>query len=103
MPPPKPGTPGKAAYGLSINAMLGGDGVSNTMAVAEAARPVIWTKPDELAYDPKGPAPKVGGGVFEGGFNAAFYDGSVRFLPSSTSEKTLRALITPNGGEIPDF
>src|SRR5262249_29173622 len=35
------------------------DGLSNTALVVEAA-PVPWTKPEELAFDPAGPLPKVG-------------------------------------------
>ena len=75
------------------------DGTSNTLMVAEAAEPVIWTKPDDLAFDPDKPLPKLGG-HFPGGFNAAFMDGSVRFLHQTMSEKTLKALITRNGGEV---
>src|SRR5262249_1456363 len=37
------------------------DGTSNTLIVAEAAEAVIWTKPDELAFSPSGPLPKLGG------------------------------------------
>jgi prepilin-type processing-associated H-X9-DG protein len=80
------------------------DGTSNTIMVAEGAAPVTWTKPDDLPYDPNKPLPKLGG-HFPGGFNALFGDGSVRFLPQTIDEKTLRALITRAGGETirPDF
>ena len=37
-----------------------------------------------------------------GGFNAAFCDGSVRFLKQNIKESVLRALITRNGGELID-
>ena len=88
---------GQPIRGRSIGGIP--DGTSNTLMVIEAADPVIWTKPDELVYDPKGPVPKFGG-VFRGGANVAFCDGSVRFLRLETSEATVRALITPNGGDI---
>jgi hypothetical protein len=74
------------------------DGTSNTLMVVEAGEPVIWTKPDELPYDPDKPLPKVGG-HFPGGFNALFGDASVRFIRKGIDEKVLRALITANGGE----
>jgi prepilin-type processing-associated H-X9-DG protein len=76
------------------------DGTSNTLMVVEAAEAVPWTKPDELVYDPNKPLPKL----FEmsGGCNAAFGDGSVRFIRADVAENVLRALITRDGGEVID-
>ena len=34
---------------------------------------MIWTKPEDMTFDPKGPLPKLGG-HFSGGFNAALYN-----------------------------
>jgi len=90
------GKPGLAIPGTKIPAIT--DGTSNTLLVVEAADPVIWTKPEELAYDADKPTPKVGG-IFEAGFNGVMCDGSVRFLPKTIDDKLLRALITINGGE----
>jgi hypothetical protein len=76
------------------------DGTSNTIVIVEAGDPVPWTKPVDLRWDPNGPLPKLGG-LFNGRFDAALADGSVRFIdPRYTSEKTIRAAITANGGEI---
>jgi prepilin-type processing-associated H-X9-DG protein len=75
------------------------DGTSNTLMAVEAADPVVWTKPDDLAFDPAKPLPKLGG-HFPGGFNALFMDGSVRFIRSTIPEATLKALITRAGGEV---
>ena len=50
--------------------------------VLTGGQPVIWTNPDELAYDPKKPVPRVGG-IFETAYNALMCDGSVKFLPRS--------------------
>jgi hypothetical protein len=74
------------------------DGTSNTLLIVEAGESVIWTKPEELTYDPKKPLPTLGG-HFADGFCAALADGSVRFIRKGIDEKTLRALITANGGE----
>jgi hypothetical protein len=74
------------------------DGLENTILVVEAATAVPWTKPDELEYDPTKPLPKVSA-HFPDGFYAAFGDGSVRLVPNDIDERTLRAMITRNGGE----
>ncbi|MBX9625655.1 MAG: DUF1559 domain-containing protein [Gemmataceae bacterium] len=71
------------------------DGSSNTFMVAEGGDPVIWTKPDDFAYDPKGPLPPLG---LPGrpGFNVAMGDTSVRFVRAGVPERTLRLLIGAN-------
>jgi prepilin-type processing-associated H-X9-DG protein len=85
------------------------DGLSNTLMVVESSQAVPWTKPDDLVTDdvaPPGanPTPHLGAGSHHpGGFNAAFGDGSVRFLKLSVNPQTFRALITKSGGEVVDF
>ncbi|MBP3960367.1 DUF1559 domain-containing protein [Gemmata sp. G18] len=79
------------------------DGTSNTIAVVEAAEPVIWTKPDDVmlpgAALPKDLKKKFGG-VQPGGFNVALWDGSVRFIPDTVSERTLGLLLNPKDGQV---
>jgi prepilin-type processing-associated H-X9-DG protein len=75
------------------------DGTSNTIMCAEAAEGVPWSKPDDLEYDPNKPLPKLGKQDPKV-FNVAMADGSVRTLSKSISEKTLRAAITRDGGEV---
>jgi hypothetical protein len=75
------------------------DGTSNTLLLVEAASAVPWTKPEALPFAPDKPLPKLGG-HHTGGFNAAFADATVRFLPADIDDKTMRALITRNGAEI---
>jgi hypothetical protein len=75
------------------------DGTSNTFMIVEAEEGVPWTKPDELEYDPEKPLPKLGK-QYPDVFQAAFADGSVRVLQKKLAEKTIRALITRNGGEV---
>jgi prepilin-type processing-associated H-X9-DG protein len=90
--------PGRSPANIRVAEIT--DGLSNTLMVVEAADPVIWTKPDDLRYDPKGALPKLGG-LFGDGFNAAFCDGHVVFLRRTIAADTLRALMTRNGGDIP--
>jgi hypothetical protein len=78
------------------------DGLDNTLLIIEADRPVPWTKPDDLPFDPAKPLPKVGG-QFVNYFHATFCDGSGRRLPKDIGEDVLRAIITRNGGEDVDF
>ena len=78
------------------------DGTSNTGMVFEAGEPVIWSKPADLPFDAKKALPKLGG-LFDGESHVAMCDGSVRFLRKDPDEKQLKALVTPNGGEIIDF
>lgn len=75
------------------------DGTSNTLLVVEAGTTVPWTKPEDIVYQPKKDLPKLGG-LFETVFHAAMCDGSVRSIGRTIDEETLRALITPNGGEV---
>ena len=75
------------------------DGTSNTFMIVEAGEAVPWYKPDVLGYDGKLPLPQLGDKASDR-FLAAMGDGSVRLLkPSKLGETTLRALITPSGGE----
>ena len=77
------------------------DGTSNTILCVEAEKSVPWTKPDDLPFDPKkDELPKVGGAMFEAGFNCLICDGSVRFVKKDVAKDTLKAMITRDGGEI---
>jgi prepilin-type processing-associated H-X9-DG protein len=82
--------------GIPINEIT--DGTSNTLLIVEAATAVPWTKPEDLPFDADKPLPKLGG-VQPGGFNAAFADGSVRFLKADIKESTLRLMIQRNDGQ----
>jgi hypothetical protein len=77
------------------------DGTSNTIAVVEADEPVVWTKPEDLPFDPKKPLPKLGG-LFDGEFHIALCDGSVRKVKAKFDADILKAMITRNGGEVAD-
>lgn len=78
------------------------DEVGMTLMVVEAAKPVPWTKPEDVTFQRQGPPPKLGG-QFEDGFYVAFADGAARFLSGKIASKTLHALITRDGGEVVTF
>ncbi|MFO0808766.1 MAG: DUF1559 domain-containing protein [Gemmataceae bacterium] len=81
------------------------DGAANTIMVAEAAQFVIWTKPDDIEFDPTKPMmPKLGADP-KANFLIGMADGTVRVIKRTTSEKTLKAAITPAAGDTlgPDW
>jgi serine/threonine protein kinase len=73
------------------------DGTTRTLLLVEAAEPVEWTRPDDLAYEPGKPLPKLGG-HFPNGFNAVLADAGVLFVNEAVSEETLRNAIVRNDG-----
>ena len=82
------------------------DGLSNTIFIVDAAddRAVVWTKPEDLNYDPDKPLAGLVG-HHPGIFASVFGDGSVHLLRDTTDPITLRALFTRNQGEtftLPD-
>jgi hypothetical protein len=98
--------------GLTLTPQDFPDGLASTLLVVEAGEAVPWSKPADLAYNPKGPLPSLGGAFARPvhflcyevgrrpGFTATFADGNARFLRGDLDEPTLRGLITRNGGEM---
>ncbi len=76
------------------------DGESTTILLVEAGpeKAVPWTKPQDLAFDPKDPAAALGE-VPQEGFTAVFLDLHIDTLPAEIDGEELKALITPAGGE----
>jgi Protein of unknown function (DUF1559) len=70
------------------------DGTSNTIAIIESSKEVVWTSVEDAEYVANGPVPKFGKSRIVG-----MADGVVKRLPDSLSEEVLRALITRGGGE----
>ena len=76
------------------------DGTANTIMVVEANadRAVIWSKPDDLKFDPQQPLAGLGD-LRPGGFQALLMDGSVQFFAKTIDPGVLRALMTIAGSE----
>lgn len=74
------------------------DGTSQTIALVEAGEPVTWTKPADVAFDPKGDQPKLGG-VYDGEFWVGMCDGSAYLAVTKhiDFEQFQRAVTTADG------
>lgn len=79
------------------------DGTSNTIMIVDASqdRATIWTKPDDLIFDPEKPWEGLGKADVKR-FLAAFCDGSVRRLDDTTNAVNLRRYFQMNDGEVID-
>jgi hypothetical protein len=76
------------------------DGTSNTLFAVEATAAVPWTKPADVPYDEKKDLPDFGK-AFDSKPLGAMCDGSARVLDTKKiSMATMKAAVTPNGGEI---
>jgi prepilin-type processing-associated H-X9-DG protein len=75
------------------------DGTSNTILLMEAnpKAAVIWTKPDDLVIDEKKLLANLAGQA-NGGFNAAFADGSVHFISEAVDPKMFWWMLLMNDG-----
>ena len=76
------------------------DGTSNTILTVTAKDSVIWTKPDELEFDPEKDMTKLLGFFEDPVCVIGFVDGSVRALSKTIEKKTLHGAITASGGEV---
>ncbi len=77
------------------------DGTSNTIAVVVMGEPRPWTRNNDPTIDEV--MAYVDSMDDVGGVVVGLYDGSVRTLPASIEPETLRAMLTPAGGEVVNF
>lgn len=77
------------------------DGTANTFLAAAAGEPVIWTKPDDFEFDPKGKLPDLNKPFAQ--TLVVLFNGRVRTLSPTASEKALKASIGRDEGEVVDF
>lgn len=69
------------------------DGTSNTGMVFEAKDATVWTRPDDILFDPAKPTAKLLGGQFDGECHVLLGDGSAFLMKKDPDEATLRNLI----------
>jgi hypothetical protein len=79
------------------------DGTSNTILIVEAEKPVPWTKPEDIPYEPGKPIRPLLSTHFRGGCNIVMADGSPRVVTSDVPESTLHAAITRGAGDFPNW
>jgi serine/threonine protein kinase len=97
-----PGTAFERRDGTTLTEISKGGGADKTLLVVEAEEFVPWSKPADLRYVPGQPLPRLG--LLKSGFQAIFADSSVRYIPRTTAEATLRSWITneaDKGGKKP--
>lgn len=77
------------------------DGTVHTILVVEVddEHAVVWTRPQDLDYDPSQPAKGLGGHLPDR-FYSIFCDGAAHSLELPGDPEQLKALFTRNGGEI---
>jgi hypothetical protein len=101
--PVGPGTLFEDRNGIPLKNVKDGAGYTIMAVVVDDDHAVIWTKPDDLQYDPKNPAKGLGK-LFQGVFIALFADGSCRKISLPRPDDELRAAFSINGGEsAPQF
>jgi hypothetical protein len=75
------------------------DGAANTILVAEATNAVVWTKPEDMAFNRNGPLPSLG--LPENDyFTMMTADGTVHLVKKTTNPETLRLWIMPDTNKV---
>ena len=77
------------------------DPPESTILVVEARRAIPWTRPEDIAYDPDGPLPPLGGNSPDG-FWVGRVDGVAQMLFAGNDESIIRNMITIAGGDSAD-
>ncbi|MBP3958508.1 sigma-70 family RNA polymerase sigma factor [Gemmata sp. G18] len=75
------------------------DGLSNTIGVVEAGPPSEWTKPGDIAYDPKKPFPKLEG-PFKNVVMAGMMDGSIVPFKPDLDRAEFRKFVERADGQV---
>jgi hypothetical protein len=72
------------------------DGTNNTLLLAECRRQILWTKPEDILFDPYEPLPQLGG-FLTGSMAGVMADGAYRLLSiDRLAEEEVRELIIRN-------
>ena len=73
------------------------DGTSNTIMVVEAEESVVWTNPNDFAFDPTKALPKMLS--IDGKFSAVYCDGHVQTFKMPIDQEILKLLLQKSDGK----
>jgi prepilin-type processing-associated H-X9-DG protein len=78
------------------------NGAGSTILCVEAGadKAVPWAKPEDLPFDPEKPSAALGK-ISPQGIPVAYFDGHVVYM-KQVDDKTLKAAVSPDGGEAAD-
>ena len=92
--------------GRTLSELQGG-GASSTLAIVEAdlAEAVEWTRPQDLLFSSSDPLRGLTDVNVDGvaGFNGAFADNSIEFVPVTAGEQNVTSMALINDGGFVDF
>jgi hypothetical protein len=98
--PVGPGTCFEGTKASTMNQIADGTASTILLVEADADHDVVWTRPDDLPFDPEHPVAGLGN-LRPNGFLALMADGSVRFFFKESAPEALRALFTRDAGDSP--
>ncbi|HQR08953.1 MAG TPA: DUF1559 domain-containing protein [Gemmatales bacterium] len=85
---------------LTLGQLAVQDGNSNTIAMAEHGKPVLWFQPEDIEFDSEKPFPPLKSTWGNKLVQVAFFDASIRTLILGADEEAVyKALVTWRGGE----
>ncbi|MGA2799563.1 MAG: DUF1559 domain-containing protein [Thermoguttaceae bacterium] len=101
--PVGPGTVFEGREGMTFKDIKDGTAHTFLALAVDDAHAVIWTKPDDLPYNPDEPSKGLDG-LFKDSFLALFCDGAVRIIILPCPDEKLRAAFSAAAGDpAPDF
>ncbi|MEC8556369.1 MAG: hypothetical protein VXZ82_15270 [Planctomycetota bacterium] len=75
------------------------DDPTTTILVSKVLARISWISPEDVVLNPAESLPKLSG-RYPVAWRVAMADRSVQRIPSETSDATLRAMMTRDGGEV---
>lgn len=94
-----PGTAWQHGKPVSLADIAAKDGLPNTILLIDGGTTVPWTKPEDLAYDPAGPLPPLGGLYVKSHAVVALGDGTIVAVRPDAEQSQLRTFITYDDGQ----
>jgi beta-lactamase regulating signal transducer with metallopeptidase domain len=95
-----PGTVFEGTEGIKISDIT--DGTSNTILIVQSKQNIPWTRPEDIAFDPKKQLPTLDGFV-DGKIFVALADGSAHRFDTEKVKDQLKLLIMRNDTQVVDL